>query len=323
LSSEPEVQLLMGALERYSPTGSTSEMGQYLINWCKEHSMEAEINNDMAVVNPKAKALLMLGHMDTVPGEIKVEHKNGALYGRGAADAKGPLCAALAAVQKHPELWEKICIIAAPDEEGESKTALFLRDKWTQRPSIILEPSTWHGITLSYMGRLGLECTISCPPSHPGHQKPFAAEELCKAWMALEKEYLVRIKNIEGKDTEAKMSLDVRFREAGLDDILSKLPETINVKIIEKTLPYFANKNTKLTRAFLQAIRELDGTPVFKKKTGTSDMNVLGEKWKDAPMLAYGPGDGRLGHTDEEHISIDEYLKGIEVLEKALVHIFE
>ena len=70
-------------------------------------------------------------------------------------------------------------------------------------------------------------------------------------------------------------------------------------------------------------IRVVGGTPVFKKKTGTSDMNVLGEKWKKAPMLAYGPGDGQLGHTDHEHINVEEYIKGVEVLEKALVHIIK
>jgi LysW-gamma-L-lysine carboxypeptidase len=174
------------------------------------------------------------------------------------------------------------------------------------------------------MGRLGLKCTISCPPSHPGHLKPFAAEELSKAWLNLDQaeKLIVRLSNISGGDTEAEMKLDIRFREGTVDEILSNFPENIKVELLEKTLPYFAEKNTKLTRAFLRAIREMDGTPVFKKKTGTSDMNVLGEKWKDAPMLAYGPGDGRLGHTDDEQLEVDEFLKGVEVLERALGLIF-
>ena len=39
-------------------------------------------------------------------------------------------------------------------------------------------------------------------------------------------------------------------------------------------------------------------------------------------MVAYGPGDGKLGHTDDEHISIEEYLNGIAVMEKAITYIF-
>jgi LysW-gamma-L-lysine carboxypeptidase len=119
------------------------------------------------------------------------------------------------------------------------------------------------------------------------------------------------------------MTLDIRFRDVASEQILSKIPENIEYKVMEQTLPYTANKNTKLTRAFLFAVRKLDGTPRFKKKTGTSDMNVLGELWEDAPMLAYGPGDGNLGHTDNEQIEIEEYLKAIRVIKHALEFIFK
>lgn len=316
------IQLLKGALEHYSPTGDTDDMGDYLVTWAKEHGMNAEIAQGMAVINPNAEKMLMFGHMDTVPGklDVKFDEDQGIITGRGAADAKGPLCAAIAAVSKNKNLWDDICIVGAPDEEGESKAALNIREDWHERSCIILEPSTWQGITLSYMGRLNLKCISECAPSHPGHLKPFAAEELSHAWSEISKEHIARIRRITGSDTRAEMELDIRFRDVTVDEILAKFPENIKIELIEKTLPYTAEKNTKLTRSFLRAVREVGGTPVFKKKTGTSDMNVLGEKW-DTPMLAYGPGDGRLGHTDNEQISIDEYLKAIEVLERALGYI--
>src|SRR2546430_452839 len=37
--------------------------------------------------------VMLLGHLDTVDGEIAVVHRDGRLYGRGAVDAKGPLAA--------------------------------------------------------------------------------------------------------------------------------------------------------------------------------------------------------------------------------------
>lgn len=316
-----EVRFLKETLEIYSPTGHTGQMGEYLVNWCKDHGMAAEVKNGMVVINPNAEALLMLGHMDTVPGMINVEQKNGTIYGRGAADAKGPLCAAICALEKHPALREKTCIVAAHDEEGESKAALHIRENWKERPCIILEPSTWSAITLSYMGRLFVQCKTKCPQSHPGHQSPFATEELAKTWKLLSEANIARIRSIDGNDTEGSMVLDIRFRGAKIEDIISKIPKNIETKILEKTMPYTALKNTSLVRSFLKAVRESGGIPVFKKKTGTSDMNVLGEKWKQAPMVAYGPGDGRLGHTDREHINIEDYLKGIGVLEKVLVYL--
>jgi LysW-gamma-L-lysine carboxypeptidase len=318
VSLEPTVQLLKGALDIYSPTGSTEEIGKYFVDWAKDHGMDAEMNNGMAVVNPKAEKLLMLGHMDTVYGELPVEKTNGSLTGRGAADAKGPLCAAIAAVQQHPELYEHVRIVGAPDEEGPSEAAKYIRDNWPERPCIILEPSTWQGITLSYMGRLFIRCKTSCPPSHSGHLKPFATEILSAVWAELAQNPIVRMRNINGSEIEAQMELDIRFRDQPVEEILAGIPENVEVEEIERTTPYTANKNTLLTRAFLRAVREVGGTPVFKKKTGTSDMNVIGEKWTIAPMLAYGPGDGRLGHTNDEKIEIDDYLKGISVLKKAL-----
>ena len=319
----PEVELLKRALEIYSPTGNTDELGDFFVEWCTEHGMEAKIVNSMLVINPEASTLLMLGHMDTVPGELPVEQNGNNLTGRGAADAKGPLCAAISTLTRHPELCKHVQIVAAHDEEGRSTAALYIREHYSERPVIILEPSTWEGITLSYMGRLSIRCTSECPPSHSGHNSPFASEELARVWNILAADYLTRICNISASSTTGNIFLDIRFRETKPEDILAKIPKEINVDILEKTPPYTAEKNTKLVRAFLKAVRDAGGTPRFKNKTGTSDMNVLGSEWTSAPMLAYGPGDGRVGHTNSEQIEITDYEKGIEVLENALLHLVE
>lgn len=76
-------------------------------------------------------------------------------------------------------------------------------------------------------------------------------------------------------------------------------------------------RRSTLVRSFLRSMRSLDLKPIFKRKTGTCDMNILGNAW-DAPILAYGPGDGRLDHTDNERITVDEYLRSIDVLDRAI-----
>ena len=43
--------------------------------------------------DPDATEFLLLGHSDTVPGAIPVRIDDGALWGRGSGDAKGPLSA--------------------------------------------------------------------------------------------------------------------------------------------------------------------------------------------------------------------------------------
>jgi LysW-gamma-L-lysine carboxypeptidase len=46
-------------------------------------------------------------------------------------------------------------------------------------------------------------------------------------------------------------------------------------------------------------------------------MNVVGPVWR-CPILAYGPGDSALDHTPNEHLSLEEYARAIDVLEHAL-----
>src|SRR5207248_11565304 len=78
-----------------------------------------------------------------------------------------------------------------------------------------------------------------------------------------------------------------------------------------------AEKNTPVVRAFLKGIRDAGGTPRFKMKTGTSDMNILAPVW-GCPTLAYGPGDSKLDHTPHEAIELDDFERGVEVLTAAL-----
>ena len=60
--------------------------------------------------------------------------------------------------------------------------------------------------------------------------------------------------------------------------------------------------------------------PTLIRKTGTGDMNVLGNQW-NIPVVTYGPGDPHEAHTIDEKVSIEEYLKGIEILKKTLEHL--
>ena len=81
-----------------------------------------------------------------------------------------------------------------------------------------------------------------------------------------------------------------------------------------------AEKNTPVVRAFLKGIRDAGGTPRFKMKTGTSDMNILAPIW-GCPTLAYGPGDSKLDHTPDEAMDLEDFARGVNVLTAALSHL--
>jgi len=129
-----------------------------------------------------ARLLVLLGHIDTVPGNIpvRVEESDAGplLYGRGSVDAKGPLATATAAVARLGSAWAhthnvRLVVVGAVEEEAaSSKGARFIRDRFdgVHEPipdaCIIGEPSAWHRVTLGYKGRVLVEMEASQPMAH-------------------------------------------------------------------------------------------------------------------------------------------------------------
>lgn len=129
-----------------------------------------------------AQTMVLLGHIDTVPGNIPVRIEataaGEALYGRGSVDAKGPLATFTAAVARVGSAWAhahniRIVVVGAVEEEAaSSKGARFIRDRFdgVHEPlpaaCIIGEPSHWTRVTLGYKGRLLVELEASQPMAH-------------------------------------------------------------------------------------------------------------------------------------------------------------
>ena len=308
---ERAVELLHDLVSIPSVTGGTQESVQFLLDWCRKIGMDAINDSGALVVNPKARGLLLLGHIDTVPGEIPVRIENGELWGRGSVDAKGPLCAALYALSQAPELWDRVMLVACPDEEGDSRTAKRVRDTIPQMPCIILEPGNWEGITISYRGRIAADLIAEAKRSHSGSEEPFSTELAFARISELASKHRVRILQIDGDIIRTEARIDLRYKPEE-KPLLHNDGKTW-FYVIEDTPPYRSEKNSPLIRSFLGSIRGAGGSPQFKNKTGTSDMNTIGEKWT-TPIVAYGPGDSKMDHTDDERMDLSDYQKGIEVL---------
>jgi LysW-gamma-L-lysine carboxypeptidase len=125
----------------------------------------------------------------------------------------------------------------------------------------------------------------------------------------------------DGLNNDVDMNIVVRLppglEASALEGQIRTWCNGASLKFHPSDPPFQAEKNTRLVRAMLKAIREEGGRPCFKLKTGTSDMNIVGPAW-GCPIIAYGPGDSSLDHTPQEHIEIDEFLRAIDVLERAL-----
>ncbi len=326
------------------PSVSTEEerLGQWLLTRLERLGFSVErdgVGNVVANWGSGSREVMLVGHMDTVPGWIPVRREGNRLFGRGAVDAKGPLAAAIAAVTRQPGRDDRrFTLIAAVEEEGSSRGARYLVGRPAPAVLVVLEPSGWDAITLGYKGSLRMRYCLTQPTGHGAGPLPSAgdraidfarrAQDHVSAWGAGKGSFDridVRVLTVhadgDGLQDVAALILGFRLPTAcdveALKSQLGAWAEGAEVRFEPGELPVRAEKNTALVRSFLEAIRLQGGTPRFKLKTGTSDMNILVPAW-GCPALAYGPGDSKLDHTPEEAIDLAEYARGIEVLTEAL-----
>lgn len=342
-----EIAFLEALLSIPSPSGQEEALAAYLLRKMATFGFQADrdqVGNIVGTIGDlqAERDIVLLGHMDTIPGLIPLREEAGRLYGRGAVDAKGALAVfVLAAVRVAPQLrGTRLRVIGAVEEEAHGRGARHLaRTMPAPDCAIIGEPSAWDGVTIGYKGMLSLDYQGRQPGGHSAGELPGPAEKAVTFWNRL----MRYAEEQNGGQSGRFDTLDPALREFstfsdGLNDgvdmnIVVRLPPGFEASTLERQIrtwgnganlkfhpsdpPFQAEKNTRLVRAMLKAVREQGGRPRFKLKTGTSDMNIVGPAW-GCPTIAYGPGDSSLDHTPHEHIEIDEFLRAIDVLERAL-----
>lgn len=345
------VELLRSMVAIPSLSGEEAALARFLAERMEELGFAARVDeagNAVGVLGDGQREIVLLGHLDTVPGGPPVEVRDGRLYGRGAVDAKGPLATfvtAAAALGPVPG-WRIVVVGAVEEEASSSKGARHAARVFRPDVCVIGEPSGWDGVALGYKGRLVVRASLAQPAVHSAVPEPSAAERIVDLWNAVAEESgrfndgrgllfdqlqcrLQRIENRLDGDRESAWAV-LGFRlppDLGPEELQAKLRRLAEDRrsdiVLEASAAeraYLGDRRSPLARAFLRALREAGAEPRMKVKTGTSDMNVVGPVWR-CPILAYGPGDSRLDHTPEEHVSIDEYVKSIDVLRRALGHL--
>ena len=287
------------------------------------------------------REIVLLGHMDTVPGDIPVRIEDGILHGRGSVDAKGPLATFVMAVaQADIPAGTRLVVIGAVEEEAAtSKGARFAVNQYKPDYCIIGEPSGWDGVTLGYKGRILLDYRIEAEMGHTAGQQSGVAESAIAWWNQVDayvrdfnvdksKLFDQLIPSIRRFHTDSDGLIDSAELRIGirtpLDFDLNQFETMVRgwgngatIRAHSQEVAFTSTRKTKLARAFNIALRQAGVRPKFKRKTGTSDMNVVAPIWQ-CPIVAYGPGDSKLDHTPHEHLVLDEYRKAIEILRKVL-----
>ncbi|MCZ6596551.1 MAG: [LysW]-lysine hydrolase [Planctomycetota bacterium] len=350
MSVDP-VELLREMVAIESLSGAEAELAEYLVDRMSGLGFDAFVDGagnavgvrrGPEVPGAEPREVVLLGHMDTVPGNVPQRIAGGRLYGRGAVDAKGPLATFVMAVAGvEPAHGVKLVVIGAVEEESAtSKGARFVAPLHRPEACIIGEPSGWDALTIGYKGRMLVDYRREQPSGHSAGPQGAVAEPAAAFWQAVKA-------NCESFNADRPRLFDqlmpslrsIRTRSDGLTDTVEvtlgfRLPPDFDAAAFKRAVQIFADdaplvfygeepawtspRTTPLARAFQRAIRFRDGEPRFKHKTGTSDMNVLGPAW-GCPIGAYGPGDSKLDHAPEEHLVLAEYERAIAVLSRVLV----
>jgi LysW-gamma-L-lysine carboxypeptidase len=319
-----------------------------------------KVGNVIGEIGQGKPVILLCGHMDTVEGYIPVRIENNKLYGRGAVDAKAPLAAMIVAASTFlkEDFPGKILVVGVVDEEGSGKGIKhFIKEGIEPDYSIFGEPSGIEKIVFGYKGILNIKITCETPSGHSAAPWLFdnAIEKAMELWRQIQKLHLREEKlksrfysttscltKINGGNASSmipsRCDIYVQLRippqftpEQVFNEVKRKIKRykdtnpkvSVKTKMESVTNGFEADRRSVLVRALAWAIRKTTlNYASFSRKTGTGDMNLLGNALK-IPVVTYGPGDSRLDHTPNEHIDLKEYLVSISVYRKALMKLPE
>ncbi|MDA0755725.1 MAG: M20/M25/M40 family metallo-hydrolase [Crenarchaeota archaeon] len=359
-TSRYAIKTLEKALRIYTPSLSEKALADFLADRCDDLGFrdihQDEVGNLIATKGSGEPRIMLCGHMDVVPGKIKVKIEGDVLYGRGASDAKAPLIAMLFAAASVEENQGTITFVGTVDEEG---NATGIKNLVKNKPdvdyAIFGEPSSLQKITIAYKGRLAINLKVNVKDSAHA-SAPWLAKNAIEEISAVANELKNELeKGQEGKNKgmiltatlteirggtshnvtpkECVATVDIRIPvDMNCDYIEEKITRIINeislkkeievlYSVIDETEPFEAEHDSPLVRALTLSVLEVEKKrPMLIRKTGTGDMNVIGNQLK-IPVITYGPGDPHEAHTINEKVSIDEFVKGIEILKRSLHHL--
>jgi len=344
--SHGDIALVHGLVGIPSLSRQEGDAVEWLVQRMADRGFVASVDdagNAVGEIGSGRRHLVLLGHIDTVSGDIPVRIEDGVLVGRGAVDAKGPLAAFICAATEPPP-GLRVTVVGAVEEESPTSAGARYRatlpaPDWC----VIGEPSGWDGVTIGYKGRLVLRVVLTRAARHGAAPGPTASEAALALWGRFRDAAAARggvgperldcrlegMTGGPGDGLQERAELLVGYRlppaiatadlEAEVREIARGLggEAAVSVTRVAAEEPVRTARTTPVAQAFARAIARAGGQVAFKVKSGTSDMNVLAPAWR-CPMIAYGPGDSSYDHTPMERLPLDEYRRSIALLKDVL-----
>lgn len=338
---DPET-LLLSLLSEYSPSGAEGRVQDIVEKVLRSHGFSTVRSREGNVIGRMGRGptLALVGHADTVPGTIPISSDGRYVTGRGAVDAKGPLCSFLLCAERFSASdWARdieLVVASVVSEEGDGSGAKELLGSGEHFDfTVVGEPSNLDGIVKGNRGRVELRVREHGVSAHAASSwlGVNAAEAAVNSYRGLKAllnkpgkshfesrdvtltkissgvagnvvpdtcEYTVDIRLPPGDDPERVVLAAKDFLRASEVEVKESVPAIVTPE------------NTRLVSALRNCLRKRGIPPRVIVKTGTSDMNFLARVSRE--IVSYGPGDSRLEHTEQERIDVSHVVLASDVL---------
>ncbi|ACB40776.1 M20/M25/M40 family metallo-hydrolase [Pyrobaculum neutrophilum] len=324
-------------LKIYSPPHGEGELAKWLLRYLRDHVSDVwidEAGNVVAVRGRGEPVVWLHAHMDTVPGPLPVRREGDVLWGRGAVDDKGPLAAYTKAfLEAEPRGTVVLALVTAEEDDSAGTEALLRGGPPRPRYIYVGEPTSLH---VAYAYRGGAKVYIELE-SRGGHASSPIYGNIVEELYAVYQEVKRALGHAERYDaftvtptlvncgdapnkipTRCTMVLDVRIPPGRTcRDLLAALPPQARAKSCVE--PAEVSPTNQAARALVRGLLKLGLEPKLSRKWGTADFNLLVDLTRD--IAAFGPGDPRLAHTEDEHIDIKEVELAAVVLKNAIAEL--
>jgi len=193
--------------------------------------------------------LALVGHHDVVPpaerqvdetGDYRLTERNGRLYGRGTADMKGPLAAAMLAFRDAEPRTDLVFASFVGEEQGGLGAQQAIENGFAPTRAVVVEGSTGYSapgvldVAVAHKGRRGSTITATGRAGHAS--RPEAADNaVYRACDAIE-----IVRSLEAPETtvlDNTLAGSVAVTEIDGGSAWNVIPERCTVTIDERTVP--------------------------------------------------------------------------------------